>query len=279
MERNLRLVLAYEGTSFHGWQTQPGLRTVQGELEQILRYVLRHPVQTQGASRTDAGVHALGQVVSFRTTSTIPAGNLRQAIGHRLPLDVTLRDLREVSTRFRASQDAVSKLYRYRIHNDRARPADPIIMRSAYHVWHELDLARTRAAAHRLIGTHDFAGFATKGAPRATTVRTILNFDAHRHYREFRIDVEGTGFLYNQVRNMVGTLIEIGRAHWEVDRIDEILASRDRGRAGPTAPAHGLCLQWIRYHPEQLAPDDETTEGARAAGAAVDSPVSADAPP
>ena len=119
--------------------------------------------------------------------------------------------------------------------------------RFTYHLWHRLDLARLRAAAARLVGTHDFAGMATKGSPRATTVRTIRSVDVRRVYDEVLIDFVGDGFLYNQVRNMVGTLIEIGRGRWPCERIDLILGERDRALAGPTAPAQGLCLQWVRY--------------------------------
>ena len=247
MRRNIRLLLAYDGTDFHGWQKQPGLRTVQDQVEQAIRRVVRHHIVLTGSGRTDAGVHAAGQVANFHTTADIPCWNLKAAIGSRLPKDISLRQVDEVPLCFRSSQHPLSKLYRYTIYNHANRPVERHRQRYAYHFWHPLDEYRMAEAAHELIGRHDFAAFASKGSERETTVRTILRLDVYRHYEEMRIDVEGTGFLYNQVRNTAGTLIEIGRGHWEPEYIREILESCDRTKAGPTAPARGLCLQWVRY--------------------------------
>lgn len=247
MLRNIRLLVAYDGTDFHGWQRQPGARTVQESIEQALRRVVHHQITVLGAGRTDAGVHAAGQVANFETTSTMPCENLKKAIGGRLPKDISIGAVDEVPLGFRATTDAISKLYRYRIYNETHRPVGELAQRYTYHFWHPLDIPAMRAAARHLLGTHDFAAFATRGSERQSTVRTILGLEIYAHYNELRIDVEGTGFLYNQVRNMVGTLIEVGRGHWPVESIPAILASRDRCRAGPTAPARGLCMQWVRY--------------------------------
>ncbi len=247
MLRNIRLLIAYDGTDFHGWQTQPGFRTVQETIEQAIRRVARHPIGLAASGRTDAGVHARGQVANFETTCDIPCDNLRRAIGCRLPTDISILRADEVPVGFRATSDAVSKLYRYTIHNTAGRPVNYLHQRYAYHFWQPLDETRMRAAAALLVGTHDFAAFASKGSPRQTTVRTVLRLEVNRRFQQLSIDVEGTGFLYNQVRNMVGTLIEIGRGHWEPDYAAEILASCDRSKAGTTAPARGLCLQWVRY--------------------------------
>jgi len=247
MRRNLRLLLAYDGTEFHGWQKQPGMRTVQDVVEQAARRVVRHMVTLNAAGRTDAGVHAAGQVANFESTCDIPLTNLRRAIGSRLPKDVSLVQVREAPLDFRSSRDAISKLYRYRVYNAAERPVEKHAQRQVYHFWNPLDIDRVREAAARLVGTYDFAGFATRGSERETTVRTILRVEISRDYNEIRVDVEGTGFLYNQVRNMVGTLLEIGRGHWPPERIDQIISSGDRSQAGPTAPARGLCLQWVRY--------------------------------
>ncbi|MCK4341321.1 MAG: tRNA pseudouridine(38-40) synthase TruA [Phycisphaerae bacterium] len=249
MERNIKLVLAYDGTDFHGWQSQAGVRTVQAEVEAVLRRVLRHPLHVQGASRTDAGVHARGQVASVLTTSPIPVENLLRAVGHHLPPDVALVHVAEAEPEFHPSLDALGKLYRYRIFNAVRRPVEVLAGRFAWHVWYPLDLDRMRAAAARLVGTHDFAAFASQGSPRASTVRTVRRIGIRRRVDEVLIDVEGDGFLYNQVRNMVGTLYEVGRGRWPPERIGEILASRSRNQAGLTAPPHGLCLQWVRYGP------------------------------
>lgn len=247
MERNIKLVLAYDGTEFHGWQRQAGVRTVQQEVEDVLRRVLRHPLHVLGASRTDAGVHARGQVAAVVTTASIPVENLGRAIGHRLPPDVALVSAATAAAEFHPSRDAYGKLYRYRIFNAVRRPVEVLAARYAWHVWYPLDLDAMRAAAAELIGRHDFAAFASQGSPRATTIRTVWRIGIRRCAYEVLIDVEGDGFLYNQVRNMVGTLVEVGRGHWLPERVQAILAGCDRSQAGPTAPPHGLCLQWVRY--------------------------------
>lgn len=256
MERNIRLMIAYDGTDFHGWQRQPGQRTVQETITQTAMRVARHPIKLQGSGRTDAGVHARGQVANFVTTCALPVENLRRAMQSRLPDDVSIRWADEVHRDFDASQSAESKLYRYRIHCGRDRPVDRKSQRYAYHCWMPLDLARMQAAAGSFLGEHDYSAFAGAGCVRESYVRRVLRCDIHQHFDEVRIDVEGTGFLYNQVRIMVGTLIEIGRGHWEPQRVTEILASRDRRCAGPTAPAHGLCLEWVRYPAQLLQPAD-----------------------
>ena len=255
VERNLKLLIAYDGTDFHGWQQQPGVETIQGALEQTARRVLRHDLEVAGSGRTDAGVHAAGQVANVLTSSSIPAWNVMRAIGSRLPKDISLCDVVDVSLRFHARRSAESKLYRYRIHNRSGRPVERLRHRQCYHFWHGLDVARMREAARHFVGEMDFSAMATAGCMRTSMVRTVLRCDITRHYDEIAVDVEGKGFLYNQVRNMVGTLIEVGRGRWEPERVKDILESRARKEAGPTAPAHGLCLQWVRYPPELLVPD------------------------
>lgn len=261
MERTLRLVLAYDGAAFHGWQRQPGMRTVQEEVEAILRRVLRHPLALVGASRTDAGVHARGQTAHVVTRSPIPTRNLATALADRLPDDVAVVHVDETPAGFHAIRDARQKLYRYAVFASARAPAAELAQRQSWHVWHALDLGRLRAAAADLVGTHDFAGFAGAGCPRVHTVRTILRFEVRRRGRQILFDVAGTGFLYHQVRNMVGTLIEIGRGHWPVARIREILDQRDRRRAGPTAPPQGLCLRWVQYDACPAASNDHESPG------------------
>lgn len=252
MRRNFRLILAYDGTAFHGWQTQPGVRTVQEEVTRVLRQIVREPVVLFGASRTDAGVHARGQCANFHAATQIPALNLFRAIGHHLPPDIALLNLHDAPPDFHASRAARSKLYRYSIFAALTRPCRDRLAQQTWHVWHPLDVQRMRAAAELLIGTHDFVAFASRGSPRENTVRRIEAIEIRRQYERILIDVQGTGFLYNQVRNMVGTLVEVGRGHWEPPRVTTILASRDRTAAGPTAPPQGLCLEWIRYDAEAL---------------------------
>ncbi|MCP4591335.1 MAG: tRNA pseudouridine(38-40) synthase TruA [bacterium] len=255
MERNFKLLIAYDGGHFHGWQHQPNLDTVQGTLEQSARRVLRHQVDLIGSGRTDAGVHAAGQVANVFTTSTMQATSVRHAMGSRLPKTISLREVVEVSRAFNARRSALSKLYRYRIHSRSARPVVRLQQQCCYHFWHPLDVERMRAGAAHFIGEMDFSAMASAGCVRETMVRTVLRCDIVRHYDEVVIDVEGRGFLYNQVRNMVGTLIEVGRGRWEPERVGDILASRQRSEGGPTAPARGLCLQWVRYPAELLTPE------------------------
>jgi len=245
--RKIRLTIAYDGADFHGWQRQPGRRTVQGALEDSLRRVLREPINLRGASRTDAGVHARGQVAHFTTSASIPLDRLALAVTHRLPPDLTIVRASPAPEDFDASRDAIGKLYRYRIFHSERRPVERLSQRFTWHIWRALDFPRLRAAAAEMTGRRDFAGFASRGSPRQTTVRTVRRIDVSRAGPELILDVEGDGFLYNQVRNMIGTLIEIGRGHWPVSRVREILDARDRTLAGPTAPACGLTLEWVRY--------------------------------
>jgi tRNA pseudouridine38-40 synthase len=246
--QRVKLVIAYDGTDYHGWQRQAdGVITVQAVVEDAARRVLGEPVNLVGASRTDAGVHARGQVAHLSYARTIPAEKLASAINHRLPPDVVVTAARAVHAGFHATRDALTKLYRYAIHNDRQRPHDGASPRLLWHYRFPLDVTVMRAAAAAWVGRHDFAALASQGSPRQSTVRTVSHISIQRWGPRVTIDVMGDGFLYNQVRNMVGTLVEIGRGHWPVTRAAEILASGDRANAGPTAPPQGLCLQWIRY--------------------------------
>lgn len=261
MSRTIALWVAYDGTDFHGWQDQPGLRTVQDELQQALRRVVRHPVNLLGSGRTDAGVHAVGHVSSFVTTCELATDHFRHAIASRLATDLSVVDLREVHSEFHATRSAVSKLYRYRIHAAASRPVQNFTQRYTHHVWDPLDVERMKAAAAHFLGTKDFAAMAAKGDQRETTVRTIFRCDVERISDEIRIDVEGDGFLYKQVRTMVGTLQNVGRGRWEPDRVAAILGSKDRSQGGPTAPAQGLCLQWVKYPEHLMTPECRTANG------------------
>ncbi len=254
MERTICMRVAYDGTDFHGWQLQLEVRTVQEVLEQALRRVVRHHVDLIGSGRTDTGVHAAGHVSNFITTCQMDTYKLKHAIGSRLPEDISINAVLEVQPRFNARRSAVSKLYRYRIHAAPGRPVERAAQRYVYHYWHPLDVDRMRAAARHFIGEKDFSSMAAAGTQRATMVRTVLRCDVQRHLREIRIDVEGTGFLYKQVRAMVGTLLNVGRGQWEPDYVKDIIESRNRASGGPTAPARGLCLRWVRYPPHLLVP-------------------------
>jgi len=241
------MIVAYDGTEFRGWQKQPGQRTVQDQIEQAVRRVARHQVVIIGAGRTDAGVHARGQVANFYTIRDIAVEKLSHAIGSRLPKDIHIDHMREVPLDFHSSRSAIRKLYRYRVFAAARRPVCAHAQHHTYHFWHLLDVDRMTAAARAFLGEHDFSAMASRGSPRLSNVRTVTRCDVFHAGQEIRFDIEGTGFLYNQVRNMVGTLLEIGRGHWDVSRLAEILAGGDRTQAGPTAPARGLSLQWVLY--------------------------------
>lgn len=247
-----KLILAYDGTDFHGWQRQkpvegqPELRTVQGVLEKALSRLLYQRVVTCGASRTDAGVHAQGQVVAFDAACPIPASRLGHAITGRLPHDMDVRQVALVQKRFDPIRDVIKKQYRFRINCALHRPLS--LRNYVCHFPAALDVDRMNRAAALLIGQHDFAGFAAAGHGRKSTVRTI--FDCHlKRADEDTIDlfVQGDGFLWNMVRIIAGTLVEVGRGKFEPKRVTEILTATDRSLAGPTLGPQGLILQWIQY--------------------------------
>jgi len=246
--RNIKLVIAYNGAAYHGWQRQAdGIDTIQQQIETAAARVVGHPVIVFGAGRTDAGVHATGQVANFYTTNlAIPLANVRKAINARLPGDIAIRSASRVGEAFHASRSATGKTYRYRIH---VAAAKPVMAAGQVYVypWKPLDVERMRAAGHRLLGRHDFRGLASSAEQRENTVRHVWRCDVAADGPEIHILVEGNGFLYNMVRNIAGTLVEIGRGHWPSERIDRILANCDRALAGPTAPPDGLSLEAVHY--------------------------------
>ncbi len=266
-----KLTIAYDGTHFHGWQRQDvpansaalpnaaetesadkgrvPLRTVQQTIEQAVQHVVREPVVLQGASRTDAGVHANAQIAAF-SSSIDRRGptddRLALAVNSRLAPDVLVRSCEPTWESFDPISDCVCKGYRYLIHTGPERPLWE--RRWSHHTWHELDIAPMREAAAALVGEHDFAGFANAGHGRLTTVRTVLSCDVEQiDDRVIAIDISGTGFLYNMVRIIAGTLHDVGRARLTINDVTEALATGDRRRAGPTLPAKGLRLEWIKY--------------------------------
>lgn len=244
--RNLKLVIAYDGSAYHGWQRQRGLPTVQQHIEEAAMRVLNHRVVVFGASRTDAGVHAEGQAANLWSTNlAIPLRGARRAMNAKLPRDIAVRSIEEVDDWFHASRRATGKTYRYRIHIGPDRPV--LHARQVYHYWRTLDVEAMREGGRRIVGRHDFRGFASSAEQRQDTVRHVWRCDVAEVGPEVHVIVEGGGFLYNMVRNIVGTLVEIGRGHWEPGRVDRVLASCNRGDAGPTAPAEGLCLVAVHY--------------------------------
>ena len=261
-DRRYLLTVAYDGTSYHGWQrqinpdTQQPLRTVQGVLEDALRRALRQPITLAGASRTDAGVHALGQAAAFNAQTTIPLERLPAAVNRYLPDDVLVTAARTVPADFNPIADATRKQYRYAIHNDSLRPL--FERRYLYHCWLTLDLAAMHTAAQHLLGTHDFTSLAHAQHGRESAVRTIFDASVSRITdTRIHIDVTGDGFLYNMVRIIAGTLVDVGAGRIAPDSIPDLLQQRDRTAAGPTLAPHGLCLLWIHYDLPDAADDDK----------------------
>lgn len=246
--RNFKLTIRYDGTDFWGWQTQPGRRTVQETLENAIRAITQADVVRLNCSgRTDAGVHAVGQVANVFLATKLSCETLRKAINAKLPDDVCVREVVEVPQSFCANKDAVRKMYRYVLHDGRL--PDPFLRKYAWFVRHPLDAAAMYRASRCLVGRHDFRCFETEWPNRLTSVRTITHLSVNRLGEYIWIDVEANGFLYNMVRAIAGSLVQVGRGLWPESRIEEVLQAMDRRLAGPTAPPHGLFLMRVTYNP------------------------------
>jgi tRNA pseudouridine38-40 synthase len=243
--RRVLLVIQYDGTDYHGFQQQPGLPTIQRELELALIRVLGEEVALTAAGRTDAGVHGLGQAVAFDTNNPIPMGNLARALNDALPQAIAIVSAEQVDAEFHPRYDAKGKLYSYRILN-RELPS-PFINRYAWHVPEPLDVGMMRAAAEKLVGTHDFAAFRTSGGSAEDTVRTMRRLEVESEGELVEVRLEADGFLYMMVRIIVGTLVQVGRGELSPEEVGRILDARDRRRAGPTAPPQGLSLVKVIY--------------------------------
>ena len=243
----LRLTVEYEGTAYQGWQVQPGGATVQEVLERALATALREPVRVRGAGRTDAGVHACGQVAAVRVRHVPPdLERLRRSLNALTPDDVAVRDIAVVDDAFDPRRHARSRVYEYRIWN--APAPSPFWRRHAWHVPLPLDVAAMEEAVAALAGEHDFAAFRGADAgPQRSTVRRVLETAVRADGPLLVYRIEATGFLKHMVRNIVGTMVEVGRGERSPSSMRDILASRDRTRAGPTAPPHGLLLVAVRY--------------------------------
>lgn len=266
MER-IKLTVAYDGTNYHGWQLQPGQATIEGELNKALSQLTGEQVFVTGASRTDAGVHALGNVAVFDTVSRIPAEKFSYAINQRLPADIVVQRSEKVPEDFHPRHCECQKTYEYTILN-RKFPL-PQYRNTAYFYYGKLDINKMRNACKAFIGEHDFAGFCSSGAQVKSTVRTIYSLEIleekiqepgiyimeNQEYEDnmvntgsiITIRVKGNGFLYNMVRIIAGTLLEAGKGRINPDNMEEIIASCDRSLAGATAPAMGLKLVQILY--------------------------------
>ena len=243
--RNIKLTIQYDGTDYSGWQTQANGRTVQEEIEKALFKVLGSRVKVKGAGRTDAGVHAAGQIANFKTNSNLNASSVKKALNSTLPRDIAISDAEEVLLAFDSQHDSSAKVYRYTIVN-KDHP-NPISRHYAAFVPYNLDLAAMRRGAGALIGRHDFKSFETAGSYKKDTKREIKRLKVTERGDFIYVDIEADGFLYNMARSIIGTLIDVGRGRIAASSVREILRSKDRGSAGPTAPAKGLCLMAVKY--------------------------------
>lgn len=277
--RKIKLTVAYDGSRYSGWQIQPGKRTIQQELVEAVSNLVGVRTHVHGASRTDAGVSAMGQVCLFEVNSPIPTENFPDAINDRLPRNIVVTSAEEAPPKFDLLGGVTRKLYRYTIHTGRFRPV--LRLNQCWHMHRRLDVAAMNQAAQLLVGTKDFKSFATAKDRRDNSVRTIFRCEVvsscamrdascvlvrrsecrvpqnaerrtqHENTQYERdciyVDVEGDGFLYNMVRNIVGTLVDIGTGRWPPDKINEILEAKTRTAAGQLAPPQGLCLMWIKY--------------------------------
>jgi tRNA pseudouridine38-40 synthase len=240
-----KITLEYDGTNYHGWQIQPNLPTIQKALEAVISQVAQHKVNVAAAGRTDAGVHALGQVAQFSTTARLSAEEWQRALNGLLPPDIAVQALEEVPDTFHARFSAKSKLYRYRIF---ARVQRTALSRSKIlHYPYPLDLDAMEVACRALVGTYDFTSFQGSQTDNENPVCTVTKLTVDRFGDEVIFEVEANRFLKQMVRNIVGTLLEVGRGKLQAGEIAGILAAKDRTKAGPTAPAHGLYLVKVDY--------------------------------
>ena len=270
-KQNWKLTLAYDGTDFHGWQVQPGKRTIQGELQSALERLVGEAPLPQGSGRTDAGVHALAQVASFELQARIPAANLVRAMNRTLPGSIRVVEAQVVGEQFHARHSAVAKTYEYRVlpvEPSAAQICPPFLARYVYPYSWKLDFEMLQESAAAFVGEHDFRSFAASDPDVATrsgegqeagaiqtetrtTVRTIFASEWREEMKDgFRLlvyRVRGNGFLHHMVRNLVGTTLDVGRGYLSIEEIARIFAARSRAAAGPTAPARGLFLHSVEY--------------------------------
>lgn len=243
--RNIRLLLAYDGTPFLGWQVQPQGPTIQSVLEEALGRITGHETKVKGSGRTDAGVHALGQVANFHTTARMATEAFVPALNGMLPPEIAVLAADEVDPSFDAQFSAVEKTYRYRILNSRVK--SPFEHRRSWQIPVNIDIEAMRRAAAHLVGHIDFSSFRAMGCVASTPVRTMRNILISHDGALVVLELTADGFLRHMVRNIVGTLIEVGKGRFSTDDFVAILAARDRTRAGKTAPPHGLYLVRVVY--------------------------------
>lgn len=243
--RNIRLIIEYGGTNYAGWQIQKNAKSIQATLETALKRILVERVKLVSCGRTDSGVHAKSHVANFKTNSKIPLVNIQRGLNSVLPKDIVIKEAKEVSSDFNSRFDAKSKVYRYTILN-RSCPA-ALYRDYFYHIPYKLNLNLMKREAKALLGRHDFKSFQATDKKERSSVRTIKKLTVKKKGDFIEIEMEANGFLYNMARNIVGTLVEIGRRRFKPGSMKNILKAKDRNFAGRTAPAKGLCLVEVKY--------------------------------
>ncbi len=243
--RNIKLTIEYDGTGYHGWQIQPNVETIQGTIEGKLAQITGEPVRLVASGRTDTGVHAVGQVAHFKTHSSLDVLTFLKALNSLLPEDIRVKDVEEVDEAFHARFSAKGRLYEYRIFNGEL--LSPFHRHFSWFVPGKLDLARMREAAMKLVGRHDFSSFCSAGSDHSSLIREVYAIDVGMRGNLIIIQVEANAFLKQMVRNIVGSLVEVGRRKLTPSQFGGILEARDRRRAGLAAPAQGLFLVRVNY--------------------------------
>lgn len=243
--KRIKLIVAYDGTNYQGWQIQKNGETIESVLNRALSSLTGEPIRVMGASRTDSGVHALGNVAVFDTEARMPGDKFSYALNQRLPEDIRIQGSCEVPADFHPRYQETVKTYEYRILN-REFPL-PSCRLNTYFTYYDLNAEYMRRAAAFLVGEHDFQSFCAAGAQVKTTVRTIYDLNVSENGDLLTIRITGNGFLYNMVRIIAGTLMKAGTGEWAPEYVKEILEAKDRRKAGPTAPAKGLTLVEIRF--------------------------------
>ncbi|NYB74200.1 tRNA pseudouridine(38-40) synthase TruA [Sedimentibacter hydroxybenzoicus DSM 7310] len=246
MVRNIKLKISYDGTQYHGWQTQLNRATVQETIEQAICVVMKQKVNLTGSGRTDSGVHALGQVANFTADTNIPEEKIKIALNSILPNDIRVIDSVDIPIEFNSRFDAHDKTYMYQIYNDNVW--SPFYSRYSYFVPVGLEIDKMVEAAKHLVGTHDFKGFMAAGSDVKTSIRTVYETKLIKENQLIKFYINGNGFLYNMVRIIAGTLIDIGKGTKSINCIEEAIINKDRTLLGQTAPAQGLFLMNVNYN-------------------------------
>jgi tRNA pseudouridine38-40 synthase len=245
MEKNIKLTIEYDGTNYHGFQIQPDVKTIQGEIERCLSLIFQKTIKIYGAGRTDAGVHALEQVANFKHSTDKSTGLLHRALNGLLSEDIIIRSVEEVPLDFHSRYSARNRTYQYTILN---RPYSGVFFRDfVYFYRYSLDVEAMNRAAGMFVGTHDFSSFCVKSDDEKNYTRTLVRFKCWRSGDLLISEIEADGFLHMMVRILMGTLVQVGRGKYSFERLGDILKAKDRRQAGPTLPARGLCLIRVGY--------------------------------